>query len=236
MSLSPIGRSFSSTRQCGSPRFTRTSFRRPWSRSLVTTAFAAPPFSFSGRTARPSSRCEAEERMISCVSVSFMGPILSRSATASVPSPPRPRFWPHGLRGSDRLVVDAAGRLAGFGLRLPGVGPPHAVEERDLVQERARLVQHLVELKHDPDRLVFGAALGASDGGLGDRRRVGEPVPDLAEAPGDRDPGLLAYAHGVLRSPFHDRMHALSAAEVERNVRAPEIRVYERCPRLKGCP
>jgi hypothetical protein len=33
----------------------------------------------------------------------------------------------------------------------------------------------------------------------------------------------------VLRSSFRDRMHALSAAEVERNVRAPEIRVYERC-------
>jgi|SRR5215217_2958220 hypothetical protein len=29
-------------------------------------------------------------------------------------------------------------------------------------------------------------------------------------------------------------MHALSAEEVERNVRVPEIRVYERCPGLKA--
>src|SRR5215218_10200800 len=41
--------------------------------------------------------------------------------------------------------------------------------------------------------------------------------------------GFSVCTHGVLRLSFHDRMHALSAAEVERNVRAPQIRVYERC-------
>jgi hypothetical protein len=36
--------------------------------------------------------------------------------------------------------------------------------------------------------------------------------------------------------PLNDRMHALSAKEVEQNVRAPEMTVYERCPGLKGVP
>src|SRR4051794_15420751 len=66
-------------------------------------------------------------------------------------------------------------------------------------------------------------------GGLCDRRRVGQPAADLLEAARDRDPALRPWPHGVLPSPFHDHMHALSAAEVERNVRAPKIRVYERC-------
>src|SRR5215212_3876341 len=141
------------------------------------TAFAAPPFSFSGRTARPSSRCEADERMINCVSVSFMGPIPSGcDGTLAVTTATPLRLTACG--GSDRLVVGSAGRLAGFGLGLPGVRPPHAVEERDPVQERARLVQHLIELEHDPDRLVLRAALGAGDRSLRDRSRVGQPAAD----------------------------------------------------------
>src|SRR3712207_8214085 len=50
--------------------------RRPPRSTLFpyTTLFrslAAPPLRFSGRTARPSSRCEADERMTSWVSLSL---------------------------------------------------------------------------------------------------------------------------------------------------------------------
>ena len=54
------------------------------------------------------------------------------------------------------------------------------------------------------------------------------------QAPRDRNAARPACAHGVLPSPFNDCMHALFATEVERNVRAPDMTVYERCPDLKG--
>ena len=60
------------------------------------------------------------------------------------------------------------------------------------------------------------------------------PVYRLFQAPRDRNAARPACAHGVLPSPFNDCMHALFATEVERNVRAPDMTVYERCPDLKG--
>jgi hypothetical protein len=50
--------------------------------------------------------------------------------------------------------ISCAGRR-----RAQSFAYPFAAEERDPVQERVRLVQHLIELEHDPDRLVLGAAL-----------------------------------------------------------------------------
>src|SRR4051794_10443733 len=118
--------------------------------------------------------------MISWVSESFMGPILrvgdGDCGAVTTATPLRPKA------GGALAVTRGSGRG-----RLIRVGGPFAApcainpaQERDPVQERVRLVDHLLDIEHDPNRLLLGAALGAGDRGPRDRRRVGEPVPDLA--------------------------------------------------------
>jgi hypothetical protein len=43
-------------------------------------------------------------------------------------------------------------------------------------------VDHILDIEHDLGRLLR-AALGAGDRRFRDRRRIGEPVPDLAQQP-----------------------------------------------------
>jgi hypothetical protein len=79
------------------------------------------------------------------------------------------------------------------------------------------------DVKHDPDRPMLRAALGAGDRGLRDRRRVGEPVPDLAEAPDDRDPALMGSSPRRSTTACTLCLRGKSSGMW----RAPEIRVYE---------
>ena len=72
----------------------RTSSSRPARMSLLTTFRATSPLTFAGSSTPRSSRCEAADRMMSCVSVSLAIGILrwvaAASFAATTTAPPRP--------------------------------------------------------------------------------------------------------------------------------------------------
>ena len=81
----------SSRRQTGSEPAAGTSSSRLARMSLSTTFRAASPLIFAGSSTPRSSRCEAADRITSCLSVSFDIGILRWVAAASLPPPPQPR-------------------------------------------------------------------------------------------------------------------------------------------------
>ena len=89
---SAIGPLSSSRRQTGSEPAARTSSSRLARMSLSTAFRAASPLMFAGSSTPRSSRREAADRMMSCVSVSFDIGILRWVAAASLPPPPRPHL------------------------------------------------------------------------------------------------------------------------------------------------
>src|SRR5918995_6310913 len=160
VSLSPSGFSSSSVRQAGAPRLTGTSFTKPSPRSLVTAGLAAPPFSVSGRTASPSSRCAAEERMISWVSLSlgvFDFGMMPSVGDGSVPL--------HHQDPASRLAAAGCGGLSAQGLKprlyQPGHHSHRSVGRRTPVLS-ADQAEDSSALPSQPQRLDGKACCGAS--------------------------------------------------------------------------
>src|SRR5258705_172383 len=87
-----IGPLSSSRRQTGSEPAARTSSSRLAQMSLSTAFRAASPSIFVGSSTPRSSRREAADRIMSCVSVSLDIGILRWVAAASLPPPPRPHL------------------------------------------------------------------------------------------------------------------------------------------------
>src|SRR6266478_5920042 len=118
---SAIGPLSSSRRQTGSEPLARTSSSKPALISLSTTLRAALPLTFAGSSTPRSSRCEAADRMMSCVSVSFDIGILrwvgAASFAATTTAPP----WPSSRRGR---IPRRALRLEQAHYRSVGVGMP----------------------------------------------------------------------------------------------------------------